>query len=107
MALVLGAAAIDFLVGPAIKTVRPDFERYNITIKEFGYNSTIFEQNLYEDWTLVVDAGIQTLSVTKIHEYFVVFGIIFPSITGDFAGVNMSGDLKHPAKVNDIIICFM
>ena len=99
LALVLFASAVDFLVGPAVQRDRPELANLNSTVVKFGYNSSIFEQNLYQEWTKIAEAGIEVASFTKIHEYFVIFGIIFPSITGVFAGVGMSGDLKNPAKV--------
>ena len=100
LALVLFASAVDFLVGPAVQRDRPELDRLNSTVTRFGYNTSIFEENLYQEWTRIAEVGTEVASFTKIHEYFVIFGIIFPSITGVFAGVGMSGDLKNPAKVD-------
>ena len=30
--------------------------------------------------------------------FFTVFGVFFPTATGVFAGINMSGDLRNPAR---------
>ena len=50
-----------------------------------GYNSTVFHNN----------TGARYLSGES---FFTVFGVFFPTATGVFAGINMSGDLKNPGK---------
>ncbi|XP_055845958.1 bumetanide-sensitive sodium-(potassium)-chloride cotransporter isoform X3 [Episyrphus balteatus] len=83
--IILLIAIADFMIGTLIGP-KSDEEK----AKGFlGYNSTLFQQNLFADYRK--EKNIQ-------HDFFSVFAIFFPAATGILAGANISGDLKDPQK---------
>ncbi|KAI5726096.1 hypothetical protein M8J77_023765 [Diaphorina citri] len=74
-------AIIDFLIGAILGP------RDNTSIAQgfVGFNMTVFKQNWYPDYHY---------SEGQEHDFFSVFAIFFPSVTGIQAGANISGDLK-------------
>lgn len=58
---------------------------------------------------IILGSGFDGWSISHIKEnlwseyfdnysWFTVFGVFFPTITGIMAGINMSGDLRHPSE---------
>jgi len=50
-----------------------------------GWNSSVWSANWYPAYT-------------DGHNWFSVFGVFFPALTGVMAGINMSGDLRNPSR---------
>ena len=77
---------VDFVVGTFIPP------RDELKAKGFvGYNATLMESNLWSAYTYNEESGSQ-------HNFFSVFAVFFPVVTGIVAGANMSGDLKDPTS---------
>ena len=75
---------VDFLIGSGIP---PSVDQ---RAKGFiGYNLTLLSENLWSDYR--EENG-------KNMDFFSVFAVFFPAVTGIVAGANLSGDLKDPGK---------
>jgi len=77
LVLILAVAVLDFIIG----TLVHDDPVYGFT----GFSNENFKQNAKPMFT------------EKVH-FFTVLGVFFPAACGVMSGVNMSGDLKDPAK---------
>ena len=76
---------VDFIVGTFLE---PNDE---LRAKGFiGYNGTLMESNFWAQYTFNEESGQQ-------HNFFSVFAVFFPAVTGIVAGANVSGDLKDPS----------
>lgn len=74
--LILLLAGLDFAVGSFVHTdYKNGFQ---------GWISDNFKKNAFSDYF-------------DDYNWFTVFGVFFPTITGIMAGINMSGDLRNPA----------
>ncbi|KAL0106451.1 hypothetical protein PUN28_016280 [Cardiocondyla obscurior] len=75
--LILLLAGVDFMVG--------SFTHTNIDSGFEGWLSGNLKNNTFPDYQ-------------DGYNWFTVFGVFFPTVTGVLAGINMSGDLKHPSS---------
>ncbi|XP_047122244.1 bumetanide-sensitive sodium-(potassium)-chloride cotransporter-like [Schistocerca piceifrons] len=82
---VLIAAQIDFIAGSIIGPKSAE-ERSRGFV---GYNMETFKENLWNDYRYY--EGVH-------HNFFSVFSVFFPAVTGIVAGANLSGDLKDPSS---------
>lgn len=74
-------AIFNFLIGTSIGP-RDDISQAQGFV---GFNGQVFVQNFGPDFRF---------SEGRYHNFFSVFAIFFPSVTGLQAGANISGDLK-------------
>eukprot|EP00002_Diphylleia_rotans_P005031 TRINITY_DN1400_c0_g1_i3.p1 TRINITY_DN1400_c0_g1~~TRINITY_DN1400_c0_g1_i3.p1 ORF type:complete len:895 (-),score=153.82 TRINITY_DN1400_c0_g1_i3:576-3260(-) len=74
---IIGASVLGYFIG----TFYFDSEKKGIT----GYSSETFSDNF-------------TPSFTDNNNFFTIFGVFFPSVTGIMTGSNMSGELKNPRR---------
>ncbi|XP_059061595.1 bumetanide-sensitive sodium-(potassium)-chloride cotransporter [Achroia grisella] len=84
IAIIIGAM-VDFIVGTIIGPKSTE----EISQGFVGFSSTIFSENFGADFRY--SEGLN-------QDFFSVFAIFFPSVTGIQAGANISGDLKDPAS---------
>ncbi|XP_011171737.1 solute carrier family 12 member 8 [Solenopsis invicta] len=75
--LILLLAGVDFMVG--------SFTHTNIDSGFEGWLSGNLKNNTLPDYQ-------------DGYSWFTVFGVFFPTVTGVLAGINMSGDLRHPSS---------
>ncbi|CAH1407142.1 unnamed protein product [Nezara viridula] len=82
--IVLIASQLDFVIGSIVgpKTQIEEAKGF------VGYNLGVFKKNLMSDYRLF--EGVE-------HDFFSVFSVFFPAVTGIVAGANLSGDLKDPS----------
>ena len=83
--VLLLVSQLDFFVGSMIPP-SPDEQAKGFV----GYSYETISDNLWSDY--------QTDEFGKKYDFFSVFAVFFPAVTGIAAGANMSGDLKDPGS---------
>ncbi|XP_046677992.1 LOW QUALITY PROTEIN: bumetanide-sensitive sodium-(potassium)-chloride cotransporter-like [Homalodisca vitripennis] len=83
--VVLLFSQIDFVIG----TILGPKNNVEIAKGFTGYHLEVFKQNLQADYRYF--EGVD-------HDFFSVFSVFFPAVTGIVAGANLSGDLKDPSS---------
>ncbi|KAL0821134.1 hypothetical protein ABMA28_005755 [Loxostege sticticalis] len=84
IAIIVGAM-LDFVIG----TIMGPKDTSEIAHGFVGFNTAVFAENFKPDFRF--SEGLH-------QDFFSVFAIFFPSVTGIQAGANISGDLKDPAS---------
>ncbi|KAK9871220.1 hypothetical protein WA026_011498 [Henosepilachna vigintioctopunctata] len=82
---IIVAAMVDFMVGTIIGPTNDLVRAQGFT----GFNLTVLQTNWYSEYRPA--EGVN-------YDFFQVFAVFFPSVTGIQAGANISGDLKDPAS---------
>lgn len=78
-------AIVNFIVG-VIMGPKSELDQAR---GQMAMNVTLFRENWGPDYRF---------SEGRVQDFFSVFAIFFPSVTGIQAGANISGDLKNPAS---------
>lgn len=83
--VIIAGAIIDFFVGTVIGP------KNNLEISQgfTGFEKAVFDENIKSNYRF--SEGLD-------QNFFTVFSIFFPSVTGVQAGANICGDLKDPAS---------
>ena len=93
--LLLGGA--DFVVGSFTHRDPGESERHKE--KHKGKNLfPSFLENGFLGWNASAWSANLRPNYTEGHNWFSVFGVFFPALTGVMAGINMSGDLRNPSQ---------
>lgn len=85
LVIIIVAAIVDFIVGAIIGPTDALQEAQGFA----GFNLSVVQNNLEPNYRFSENVN---------QDFFSVFAIFFPSVTGIQAGANISGDLKDPAS---------
>ena len=100
--VLLIVSQFDFIIGSFMP--KENEKKFGFT----GYSTETFKKNLYSDY----HDNINPDNPKEIN-FFTLFGVFFPAVTGIVAGANLSGDLKDPGvgkfsysvpKLNSILL---
>lgn len=83
--VIIIGAILNFVIG----TIMGPQTEEQIAKGFIGFSADVFKENLGSDYRY---------SENNLLDFFSVFAIFFPSVTGIQAGANISGDLKNPAR---------
>ena len=75
---------VDFIIGSFLPTNDEEEAKGFV-----GYNYTVLQENLWSDYRVKEGS-------TQKNNFFSLFAVFFPAVTGIVAGANLSGDLKDP-----------
>jgi len=85
---------IDFVIGAFLPAESE--KKFGFT----GFSTVNFAENLWSDYQQPIynDSGAKIGSERGLdRDFFSLFSVFFPAVTGIVAGANLSGDLKDPA----------
>ena len=82
--VLLIVSQFDFIIGSFMP--KESEKKFGFT----GYSAETFTKNLHSDYH-------DNSENPKEINFFTLFGVFFPAVTGIVAGANLSGDLKDPA----------
>ena len=85
LVVVIVGAIFNFMIGAIMGPSTPELVARGFT----GFSTEVLKANLKSDYRF--SEGLK-------QNFFTVFAIFFPSVTGIQAGANISGDLKDPAS---------
>lgn len=82
--VLLLVSQVDFIIGSFLPTTDEEVAKGFV-----GYSGEVMAGNLYSAYSTDPTSGNK-------HNFFSVFAVFFPAVTGIVAGANLSGDLKDP-----------